>query len=100
MSDPAALRGGAPGPGAGDTGAALPAGARAPVESAAPSDQPGTGALLRTEGLTRHFKIGNALSRRSRLPGDDIGLSTEEHEIVAVAGESGRGKSRGARLLA
>src|SRR5499433_485534 len=100
MSDPAALRGGSPGPGAGNGGAALPADARAPVDSGVPSAQAGTGPLLRTEGLTRHFKIGNALSRRNLHAVDDVSLTIGEHEIVALAGESGSGKSTVARLLA
>src|SRR5262245_23677436 len=100
MSDPAALRGGAPGPGAGNGGGALPADARAPVDSGVPSAQAGTGPLLRTEGLTRHFKIGNALSRRNLHAVDDVTLTIGEHEIVALAGESGSGKSTVARLLA
>src|SRR5215472_14531893 len=100
MSDPAALRGGAPGPGAGNGGGALPADARAPVDSGVPSAQAGTGPLLRTEGLTRHFKIGGALSRRTLHAVDDISLTIGEHEIVALAGESGSGKSTVARLLA
>jgi peptide/nickel transport system ATP-binding protein len=56
--------------------------------------------LLRTEGLTRHFKIGNALSRRTLHAVDAVDLTIGEHEIVALAGESGSGKSTVARLLA
>ncbi|HET7018070.1 MAG TPA: ABC transporter ATP-binding protein [Streptosporangiaceae bacterium] len=56
--------------------------------------------LLRTEGLTKHFKIGNALSRRTLHAVDDVSLSIGEREIVALAGESGSGKSTIARLLA
>jgi peptide/nickel transport system ATP-binding protein len=56
--------------------------------------------LLRTEGLTRHFKIGNALSRRTLHAVDDVSLAIGEREIVALAGESGSGKSTMARLLA
>ena len=57
--------------------------------------------LLRTDGLTRHFKIGNALSRRGTLHAvDDVDLTIGEHEIVALAGESGSGESTVARLLA
>jgi peptide/nickel transport system ATP-binding protein len=56
--------------------------------------------LLRTEGLTKHFKIGNALSRRSLHAVDDVSLAIGEREIVALAGESGSGKSTIARLLA
>jgi peptide/nickel transport system ATP-binding protein len=56
--------------------------------------------LLRTDRLTRHFKIGNALSRRTLHAVDDVSLAIGAHEIVALAGESGSGKSTIARLLA
>ena len=56
--------------------------------------------LLRTEHLTRHFKIGGVLSRRTLHAVDDVTLSIGEREIVALAGESGSGKSTIARLLA
>ena len=56
--------------------------------------------LLRTERLSRHFKIGNALSRRVLHAVDDVSLSIGERQIVALAGESGSGKSTTARLLA
>jgi oligopeptide/dipeptide ABC transporter ATP-binding protein len=56
--------------------------------------------LLRTEGLTRHFQIGSALSRRTLHAVDDVNLTIGDREIVALAGESGSGKSTIARLLA
>ena len=56
--------------------------------------------LLRVEHLTRHFKIGGALSRRTLHAVDDVSFSIAEREIVALAGESGSGKSTIARLLA
>ena len=56
--------------------------------------------LLRTEGLTRHFKIGNALSRVTLHAVDDVNVTIGAREIVALAGESGSGKSTIARLLA
>jgi len=56
--------------------------------------------LLRTEHLTRHFKIGGALSRRTLHAVDDVNFSIGEREIVALAGESGSGKSTIARVLA
>jgi len=59
-----------------------------------------SGALLRTEGLTKHFKIGNAVSRRTLHAVDNVDLSIGSREIVALAGESGSGKSTIARLLA
>jgi ABC-type glutathione transport system ATPase component len=56
--------------------------------------------LLRTDGLTKHFKIGSALSQRTLHAVDDVSLSVGRREIVALAGESGSGKSTIARLLA
>ena len=56
--------------------------------------------LLRTEGLTRHFKIGNAMSRVTLHAVDDVSVTIGSREIVALAGESGSGKSTIARLLA
>ena len=56
--------------------------------------------LLRTERLTRYFKIGGALSRRTLHAVDDVSFSIGEREIVALAGESGSGKSTIARVLA
>ncbi|HEY6790677.1 MAG TPA: ABC transporter ATP-binding protein [Trebonia sp.] len=59
-----------------------------------------TATLLRAEHLTRHFKIGGALSRRMLHAVDDVSFSIGQGEIVALAGESGSGKSTIARLLA
>ena len=56
--------------------------------------------LLRADRLTRHFKIGGTLSRRTLHAVDDVTFSIGEREIVALAGESGSGKSTVARLLA
>jgi peptide/nickel transport system ATP-binding protein len=56
--------------------------------------------LLRADRLTRHFKIGGALSRRTLHAVDDVTFAIGEREIVALAGESGSGKSTVARLLA
>src|ERR1700726_161766 len=62
--------------------------------------QRSTAPLLRTEGLTRHFRIGNTLSRRTLHAVDEVSISIGERQIVALAGESGSGKSTVARLLA
>ena len=55
--------------------------------------------LLRAEHLTRHFKIGGALSHRTLHAVDDVNFTIGEREIVALAGESGSGKSTIARVL-
>ena len=62
-------------------------------------DDPGR-ELLRAEHLTRHFKIGGALARHTLHAVDDVNFSIGRREIVALAGESGSGKSTIARLLA
>ena len=59
-----------------------------------------TAELLKAEHLTRHFKIGSALSRRTLHAVDDVNVTLGEREIVALAGESGSGKSTIARVLA
>jgi oligopeptide/dipeptide ABC transporter ATP-binding protein len=56
--------------------------------------------LLRTEGLTKLFRIGGGMHRKSLHAVDDVSLEIDEHEIVGLAGESGSGKSTIARLLA
>jgi peptide/nickel transport system ATP-binding protein len=70
--------------------------------AAKPGAEPqATEPLLRTEGLTKHFRIGNTLlSQRILHAVDDVSLSIGAREIVALAGESGSGKSTIARLLA
>ena len=56
--------------------------------------------LLRTEGLSKQFRIGGGLARKTLHAVDDVNLEIGEREIVALAGESGSGKSTIARLLA
>jgi len=56
--------------------------------------------LLRTEGLTRHFRVGKMLSRQTLHAVDDVDFTIGRAEIVALVGESGSGKSTIARLLA
>jgi peptide/nickel transport system ATP-binding protein len=56
--------------------------------------------LLRVDRMSRHFKIGNALSRQTLHAVDDMSFSVGEREIVAIVGESGSGKSTVARVLA
>jgi peptide/nickel transport system ATP-binding protein len=62
-------------------------------------DDPGQ-ELLRAERLTKHFKIGGAMGRRTLHAVDDVNFTIGRREIVALAGESGSGKSTIARLLA
>ena len=57
-------------------------------------------AILRTEKLTKHFRIANTLSQRTLHAVDDVSITIGERQIVALAGESGSGKSTIARLLA
>jgi peptide/nickel transport system ATP-binding protein len=56
--------------------------------------------LLRAVGLTRHFNVGGVLSKQTLHAVDDVDLTVNEREIVALVGESGSGKSTIARLLA
>jgi oligopeptide/dipeptide ABC transporter ATP-binding protein len=56
--------------------------------------------LLETRGLTKHFKIGGNFSRKNLHAVDDANIVINRQEIVALAGESGSGKSTIARLLA
>jgi peptide/nickel transport system ATP-binding protein len=69
------------------------------VEPLSPTD-PGAGPLLETKKLTRHFRVGRGLSRKMLHAVDDVDLTIGRQEIVALAGESGSGKSTIARLLA
>jgi len=59
-----------------------------------------TAPLLETRKLTRHFRVGRGLSRQMLHAVDDVDLTIDRQEIVALAGESGSGKSTIARLLA
>ena len=56
--------------------------------------------LIETRGLSRHFTIGTGWSRKTLHAVDDADLVIRRKEIVALAGESGSGKSTVARLLA
>ena len=56
--------------------------------------------LLETRGLTKHFKVGGNLSRKTLHAVDDVDITINAKEIVALVGESGSGKSTIARLLA
>jgi peptide/nickel transport system ATP-binding protein len=64
------------------------------------TEPPSVTELLRADHLTRHFKIGGTLARGTLHAVDDVSFSIGEREIVALAGESGSGKSTVARLLA
>ena len=59
-----------------------------------------TAPLIEARGLTRHFKVGGAIARRTLHAVDDVSFTIGEREIVALVGESGSGKSTVARLLA
>ena len=50
--------------------------------------------------MTRHFGVGGMLSKETLHAVDDVDLTINEREIVALVGESGSGKSTIARLLA
>jgi len=67
-----------------------------PDQAAGPKNEP----LLRVERLSRHFKIGNALARKTLHAVDDASFSVDERQITAVVGESSSGKSTLARVLA
>ena len=56
--------------------------------------------LLRTHGLSRHFKVGGTFSAKRLHAVDDVDLTINAREIIALVGESGSGKSTIARLLA
>jgi peptide/nickel transport system ATP-binding protein len=60
----------------------------------------GAGPLLYTEGLSKHFRIGNTLAKHTLHAVDEVNLAIGAREIVALVGESGSGKSTVARLLA
>jgi len=60
----------------------------------------GGGELLRTVDLTRHFKLGAGFARKTLHAVDEVNLTINRREIVALVGESGSGKSTIARLLA
>ena len=56
--------------------------------------------LLHTRGLSRHFKVGGTFSGKRLHAVDDVDLTINQREIIALVGESGSGKSTIARLLA
>ncbi len=58
-----------------------------------------TAPLLETKGLTKHFRVGRGMSPKLLHAADDVNIVINSHEIVALAGESGSGKSTIARLL-
>jgi len=70
------------------------------TESAHQYDPPTSEPLLRVEGMSRHFRIGSAISRTTLHAVDDATFTVGDRQIVAVAGESGSGKSTVARVLA
>ena len=74
--------------------------ARADPDAAPATASADQDVLLRTADLTRHFRLGGLLSRRTLHAVDDLDLVINEREIVALVGESGSGKTTVARLLA
>jgi len=56
--------------------------------------------LLRSSGLSRHFRVGKLFSGQTLHAVDDVDLTIDRGEIVALVGESGSGKTTVARLLA
>jgi peptide/nickel transport system ATP-binding protein len=69
-------------------------------QTARPAGEVAGSPVLQTENLSKHFRIGSGLSRKTLHAVDNFSLSIGEREIVALAGESGSGKSTIARLLA
>ena len=69
--------------------------ARNSLQSTAGTDE----SLLRTVDLTRHFRLGGMFAKQVLHAVDDLNLTIQEREIVALVGESGSGKSTVARLL-
>src|SRR5207244_10904382 len=58
------------------------------------------GVLLEATGLTRHFRIGGPFTGRFLHAVDDMDLTILQHQIVALVGESGIGKTTVAPLPA
>src|SRR5689334_15951333 len=56
--------------------------------------------VIEARDLSRHFKVGRGFSRQMLHAVDNVNFSIGRQEIVALAGESGSGKSTIARLLA
>ena len=69
------------------------------VEQTRPTDSVAA-PLIETRKLTRHFRVGRGTSRKLLHAVDDVDITIGRQEIVALAGESGSGKSTIARLLA
>ena len=70
------------------------------VPTAEPAAEPAGAELLKTVNLTRHFRIGGGFSSNNLHAVDEVNLTINRREIVALVGESGSGKSTIARLLA
>jgi peptide/nickel transport system ATP-binding protein len=69
-------------------------------QTQAPPEPDTSAPLLRTEKLTKHFRIGSGANRKLLHAVDEMDLEIGQREIVALVGESGSGKSTVARLLA
>jgi peptide/nickel transport system ATP-binding protein len=70
------------------------------VEAAPTGTELASAPLIELRGVTRHFRVGGVFSRTTLHAVDDVSFVINDREIVALAGESGSGKSTIARLLA
>jgi oligopeptide/dipeptide ABC transporter ATP-binding protein len=70
------------------------------ISSTSPEAAAPRAPLIETKDLTRHFRVGRGFSGKMLHAVDDVNLTVDRQEIVALAGESGSGKSTIARLLA
>jgi peptide/nickel transport system ATP-binding protein len=61
---------------------------------------PDNAVLLRTQALTKLFRVGQPWARRHLHAVDGVDLTIADRQVVALVGESGSGKSTVARLLA
>jgi len=55
--------------------------------------------LLRTEGLTRHFRVGKLFSGQTLHAVDDVDLTIGRGEMVSLLGRNGMGKTTTVRSI-